>query len=328
MFFPKFFDAAPGITVRDRPTIRTSSSSMQMWILEATPQTAPHMRIPIEESNMKLTIPAPFQPAPCALEAFHAAPTADAAAGFQSRRQTWGVMIRNWLSSRQVQILLAITLFGVERIAAQVFGVNLFPGLGAETGLLLFWGIGHCDTLDGPLVTLAKKALEVNNVNLVLPWVRPEDEPEIQHAFDHAQVVRELGPEARSLADRHFLETLVRIHRAGEGAPFTGLKPAGLDLGPAVPAADHALNAGSVDAVVKLLVDAVSAGVRARFHAATERQPFDPNDVAAGRRYVQAYVPYVHYVEQLWKVATGPLHGHSAGHEAQDHQGEHAVHHH
>jgi hypothetical protein len=278
-----------------------------------------------EESNMKLT---PFQTEHHALPARLAAPRARAATPAQSRWQDRGTMLRNWLSSRQTQVLLAITLLGVERIAVQVFGVHLLPGLGTETGLLLLWGIGHCDTLDGPLVTLARKALEERNVKLVLPWVRPEDEPEIGHAFDHAQVVRDLGPEARSLADRHFLETLVRIHRAGEGAPFTGLKPAGLDLGPAVPAADHALKAGSADALVKLLVDAVSAGVRARFHTAAERQHFDANDVAAGRSYVEAYVPYVHYVERLWEVATGPLQGHFAEHETQAHQSEHAAHHH
>jgi Family of unknown function (DUF6448) len=138
--------------------------------------------------------------------------------------------------------------------------------------------------------------------------------------------VRDLRPEARSLADRHFLETLVRIHRAAEGAPFTGLRPAGLDLGPAVPAADRSLKTGSADEVVKLLVDAVNAGVRARFHTAAESQRFDPNDVAAGRRYVEAYVPYVHYVERLWEAATGPVHGHPAGREAHAHKGEHAAH--
>ncbi|MBK6335577.1 MAG: hypothetical protein IPF60_07325 [Betaproteobacteria bacterium] len=273
---------------------------------------------------MKLTIPAPFQTARHALHARIAAPSAGAATRFQSRWQGQGV-IRIWLSSRRAQVLLAITLLGVERISAHVLGVSLLPGLGAETGMLLLWGIGHCDTLDGPLVALARKALEDNNVNLVLPWVHPDDDPEIRHAFDHAQVVRDLGPEARSLADRHFLETLVRIHRAGEGAPFTGLKPAGLDLGPAVPAADRALKTGSACALVKLLVDAVSAGVHARFHTAAERQRFDPNDVTAGRSYVEAYVPYVHYVERLWEVATGPIHGHPAEHEAQVHQSKHVA---
>lgn len=236
-------------------------------------------------------------------------------------------MIRNWISTRRTQPLLALALVSVECVAAELLGVNL-SGLDGGAALLLLWGMGHCDTLDGPLVTLAKKALAQKNVNLVLPWVRAEDEPEIRHAFEHAQAVRELGSTARSLADRHFFETLVRVHRAGEGAPFTGLKPAGLDLGPAVPAADNALKTGSPDAVVKLLVDAVSAGVRARFHAAAEKQAFDPNDVAAGRRYVEAYVPYVHYVERLWEAATAAVHGHYVEHEPQPHLSERAAHHH
>ena len=278
---------------------------------------------------MKPTIPPQFQAKRHGLIAPVAAPMADdERKRFTPQVQPRGVIIRQWLSSRKTQVLLAIILLGVERVAAQAFGFDLLPSLASETGVLLLWGIGHCDTLDGPLVALAKKALEAKNVNLVLPWVRPEDDPEIRHAFDHAQVVRELGPEARSLADRHFLETLVRIHRAGEGAPFTGLKPAGLDLGPAVPAADHALKAGSADALIKLLVDAVSAGVRARFQIAAETQRFDPNDVAAGRRYVEAYVPYVHYVERLWEVASGPVHDHPAEHGTQANQSEHAAHHH
>jgi hypothetical protein len=235
-------------------------------------------------------------------------------------------MLRDWMSSKQTRILLAVALAGgLGWLFAGLFGFDLPAPAG--TGLLMLWGIGHCDTLDGPLVSLARKALEEKNVNLVLPWVRAEDADEIRHAFDHAQAVRDLGPKARSLADRHFLETLVRIHRAGEGAPFTGLKPAGLDLGPAVPAADRALKTGSPDAVVTLLVDAVSRGLRERFQAAAERQAFDPNDVAAGRRYVEAYVPYVHYVERLWEAANAAVHGHFPGRKTPS-QAEHSSHHH
>lgn len=187
-------------------------------------------------------------------------------------------------------------------------------------GIALAWGIGHCDGLDGPVVTLARKALESGNVNLVLPWVRAQDEGEIRDAFDHALAVRKLGPDARELADTHFFETLVRIHRAGEGAAFTGLKPAGRDLGPAIPAADQALEHGSVDAVVKLLTDAIRAGVHQRFHAAAGRRKFDANDISAGRAYVEAYVPYIHYVERLWDDAQSGGHGHHAeGHTAHAH---------
>lgn len=233
------------------------------------------------------------------------------------------------IASRRAQVLLALGLAAAYVLLSRLFGVELHPGSGAGTGLLLLWGIGHCDTLDGPVVTLARKALAENNVNLVLPWVRPEDEGEIRHAFDHAQAVRALGDEARSLADRHFFETLVRIHRAGEGAPFTGLKPAGLDLGPAVPAADLALKTGSPDALAMLLADAVNAGLRERFRTAAERRSFDPNDVAAGRRYVEAYVPYVHYVEALWQAAAGAAHGGHDEHAAHaPHGGARAAHHH
>lgn len=227
--------------------------------------------------------------------------------------------MRKPMFSKQTLILLAIGLLGVERAAAQFLGVELLPGVGSDTGLLLLWGIGHCDGMDGPVVVLAKKALSTGNVNLVLPWVRPEDEPEVRHAFDHALAVRDLGPQARTLADQHFFETLVRIHRAGEGAPFTGLKPAGRDLGPAIPAADKALVDGSIDTVVTLLSDSIREGLRHHFQAAFERRKFDANDVSAGREYVEAYVPYIHYVERLWEDAKTTAHGHDPAHGAHRH---------
>jgi Family of unknown function (DUF6448) len=97
----------------------------------------------------------------------------------------------------------------------------------------------HCDGLDGPVVKAAQKALAEDNVNLVLIWVQKDDEAEIKRAFEKTVAVRKLNPEARELADMYFFETLVRTHRAAEGAPYTGLKPAGRDLGPAIPAAER-----------------------------------------------------------------------------------------
>ena len=164
----------------------------------------------------------------------------------------------------------------------------------------------HCDTLDGPVVQTARKALETGKVNPVLAWVRPQDEAEIKSAFARAFAVRKAGPEARELADTWFFETLVRVHRAGEGAPFTGLKPAGQDLGPAVPAADAAIAKGSPEAVEKLLVDAVKARLHERF-ARVKAQKAPADDVAAGRAWVQAYVPYVHYVEGVYEAAQGKM---------------------
>lgn len=113
--------------------------------------------------------------------------------------------------------------------------------------------LGHCDGMDGPVVKAAQKALETGNVNLVLIWVQKADEVEIRKAFDQTMTVRKLSPEAKALADRYFFETLVRLHRAGEGAPYTGLKPAGRDLGPAIPAADKALADRTAEPLVKLV---------------------------------------------------------------------------
>ena len=179
----------------------------------------------------------------------------------------------------------------------------------------------HCDGLDGPVVQAAQKALETGEVDLVLIWVQKPDEAEIKRAFDHAQAVRKLSAEARELADRYFFETLVRIHRAGEGAPFTGLKPAGRDLGPAIPAADNALRDGNADGVLKLLTDSLEHGVREHFERARVAKDFDKNDVDAGQKFVKAYVEYIHCVEALYRQATSPVHGHY-------HEGEQAAHDH
>ena len=112
---------------------------------------------------------------------------------------------------------------------SRVLGVAVGLGLIALTPVR---ALAHCDGLDGPVVKAAQRALETRNPALVLIWVQEKDEPEIRNVFAQTLAVRVLNPQARELADRFFFETLVRVHRAGEGAPFTGLKPAGRDLGP------------------------------------------------------------------------------------------------
>ena len=168
----------------------------------------------------------------------------------------------------------------------------------------------HCDGLDGPVVKAAQKALAEGNVNLVLIWVQKADETEIKRAFDQTLAVRKLNPAARELADMYFFETLVRIHRAGEGAPFTGLKPAGRDLGPAIPAGDKALETGNVDPVVKLLAEKIERGLREHFKEATEKRKFAQDDIEAGREAVKTYVEYIHYVEGIYQAAPSAAHGH------------------
>jgi len=168
----------------------------------------------------------------------------------------------------------------------------------------------HCDGLDGPVVKAAQKALDTQNPALALIWVQAKDEPEIRAVFEQAVAVRALSPRARELADRFFFETLVRVHRAGEGAPFTGLKPAGRDLGPAIPAADTAIENGSIEAVVTLLTETMQRRLRDQFHEVIAAKSFKADDVAAGREFVRAYVEFIHSVERLYESSSAAAHGH------------------
>lgn len=168
----------------------------------------------------------------------------------------------------------------------------------------------HCDGLDGPVVKAAEHALATGNVNYALIWVRPEDEAELRDTFRAVLAARTAGEDARAVADRHFFETLVRLHRAGEGAPYTGLKPAGRDLGPAIPAADLAVESGDLDSLEELLVEEATHGLRARFGELRAKRLYDVDDVTSGREFVEAYVAFVHYVEGIHEAATLPTDGH------------------
>jgi hypothetical protein len=178
----------------------------------------------------------------------------------------------------------------------------------------------HCDGLDGPVVHAARAALDKGEVNLVLVWVQKADEPQIRGAFERTLAVRSLSPEAKELADSYFFETLVRVHRTGEGAPYTGLKPAGRDLGPAIPAADKALETGNVEALTKLLTSAVQVELGERFHQALAAKDYQKDDVAAGRKYVANYVAFVHYVERAYEAVAHPAPGHDAEEAAGHHE--------
>jgi Family of unknown function (DUF6448) len=174
--------------------------------------------------------------------------------------------------------------------------------------------LAHCDTLDGPVVKDARVALDSKDVTPVLKWIAPDKEGEVREAFQRALAVRALGGEARTLADRFFFETLVRVHREGEGEPYAGLKPAGTEVDPGIVASDRALETGSVDPLVKMLVAKVDEGVRERYARAAEARTHASESVDKGRQYVAAYVVFMHYAERLLADATaaGPHAGHGA----------------
>lgn len=178
----------------------------------------------------------------------------------------------------------------------------------------------HCDGVDGPVIKAAQQALDTGNVNRVLIWVQPSDQAQIKDVFRKTLDVRQLNPNAKKMADYSFFETLVRVHRAGEGAPYTGIQPAGRDLGPAVVAGDKALETGAVQPLANLLTQAVHKSVGGQFKDVIAKRDFKVDDVAGGQEYVKAYVGYIHSVERIYKATEVLAHGDAQEGAASAHQ--------
>jgi hypothetical protein len=146
------------------------------------------------------------------------------------------------------------------------------------TASTIIWSLpaaAHCDTLDGPVVGAARKALDSGNVNLVLVWVQKKDEAEIRKHFDKTVAVRKVNGQAKELVDMYFFETLVRIHRTGEGAGYTGLKPAG-KIEPPIAAADKSLETGKLQDVAQLISKRMEEGLHRNFEAMMKKKKVQP----------------------------------------------------
>lgn len=160
----------------------------------------------------------------------------------------------------------------------------------------------HCDTREGPVVLAAQEALKKGDVTPVLKWVKVADDDAIRAAFDKTVAVRKQSKAAAELADTWFFETLVRIHRAGEGAPYTGLKSGAPDE-PGIAAADRALASGKSDELLRQTTEPLYVQLQAKLARAHELQAHVEHSVEAGRAYVAAYVDYFHFVERLAALA-------------------------
>jgi hypothetical protein len=155
----------------------------------------------------------------------------------------------------------------------------------------------HCDSMDGPVAKAAIRALEERDVDLILPYVHESGEEEVRRAFEKAGATRAI-PEARELADRWFVETVVRVHRAGEGAPYTGLRAAGLDVGPVIPAAERAIEMGSPEALLQVLGDTLHDEIKRRLDRVMELQAHRET-VAEAREYVEAMLGFEVWAHNL-----------------------------
>jgi hypothetical protein len=165
----------------------------------------------------------------------------------------------------------------------------------------------HCDTLDGPVVTAAKKALEARDVNLILPYVPKEGEAEVTRAFEEVMKVRK-DEAAREIADLYFFETVVRIHRMGEGAPYTGLKPAGLSEGPVIPVAEKAIESGSPEELIEVLSGMLREEVTHRLQHMMHLKEHANKSVEDGREYVEAMLGLQVWSHSIYERIHGEAH--------------------
>jgi hypothetical protein len=176
--------------------------------------------------------------------------------------------------------------------------------------LILFFTISvysHCDAVDGPVVKSAVKALEQEDVSLVLIWVQKDDEDEIIDAFNKTLEIRKIKS-AKEFADNYFFETLVRVHRKGEGAPYTGLKPAGGEIEEGVKLADEALENNNIKQLEHFIHHRIINNLHEKFSKAVKEKSYSQNNVEEGREFVAAYVDFIHYVEALSKLIKADEH--------------------
>ena len=170
----------------------------------------------------------------------------------------------------------------------------------ATLALVVLWPhqvMAHCDTMDGPTAQDGLKALESADLAYALKWVTPEREAELGEVFERALAARVLGPEAQEVADRWFLENLVRLHRAGEGEAFTGLQPAGVPVDEKVAAADQSIEDGDLRPLLGLVSSERWPELERRFAQVRERRGYDLHDVEAARSYIEAYVDFFKFAE-------------------------------
>lgn len=186
------------------------------------------------------------------------------------------------------------------------------------SGLLMFLfalpqlTFAHCDSYDGPVIKDALKALKQNKVELVLKWVEPKYEKEITAKFNQTLKLSGSNQEINKILETHFLETLVRLHREGEGEPYTGLKPAG-SVTPLIQMADHSIEKKDAETLVNAVNAHLGETLKARYEKVIELSKTKDQSVEKGRDYVAAYVAYTHTLEGLEHLLHGTPHQEGAG---------------
>jgi len=165
-------------------------------------------------------------------------------------------------------------------------------------GMLPQVASAHCDSYDGPVIQDALKAFEESNVEFVLKWVEEEHEEEIKNLFHKTTALKNEDQEIYRIVEKYFLETLVRLHREGEGAPYTGLKPTG-STAPIVAMADNALEKNDVDGLLSNLSNHIQKVIGEKYEKVRDLKKVKDESLEKGRAYVAAYVDYTHTLEGI-----------------------------
>ena len=163
----------------------------------------------------------------------------------------------------------------------------------------------HCDNIEGPVVKAAELALEMENVNYILPFVKEEFECELKDAFTKAMDVRELSGEAAELADYWFFETAVRLHSLGEGVPYMGLKSAGLEWGPVISRADAAIETEDLEDLRGFLLNFIGEELEKRFRCVMFEKDYELNDIVSARAYVNSMLDFILFSHNLYRYVEG-----------------------
>lgn len=156
----------------------------------------------------------------------------------------------------------------------------------------------HCDSYDGPVIKDAVKALENNNVDLVLKWVTAEQEGEIKSLFNKTYALKSNDKQVYEIVEKHFFETLIRLHRETEGAPYTGLKPAG-STKQIIQMTDHALEEEKIEEFIAELDNHLNTVVQEKYQKVAELHKVKDNSITEGRAFVAAYVDYTHTIASI-----------------------------
>lgn len=161
-----------------------------------------------------------------------------------------------------------------------------------------FSATAHCDSYDGPTIKDAQRALETNNVDLVLKWISPEQESEVISLFNKTYALKSSDKEIYDIVEKHFFETVVRLHRETEGAPYTGLKPAGTTKR-IILLSDKTLEEKDISEFLNKLNTHIGKVIKAKYEKVIALNKVKNETAAKGREYVKAYVDYTHTIEAI-----------------------------